>query len=152
MNEIEFLTEKDIPYFENLAKEGKAVIVRIDPEKLLRLDLDQIEPNTQWTLPELHEWLQEHQAEMAEKAAEAEAVIKENEEMKQKLAMRESQKSEEKLLAALSSGTLSKEQSDQLIGMIDQNISEDVLAGLIGKGLTPDMLIRIANLMKTQEK
>lgn len=38
MKDMEILKEKDIPYFEELEKEGKAVIIRLNVQKLLEMD------------------------------------------------------------------------------------------------------------------
>ena len=35
MRDMEYLTEKDLPYFEKKVKKGEAVIIYIDPDALL---------------------------------------------------------------------------------------------------------------------
>ena len=42
MHNIEYLTENDLPYFERKEALGEAIIIRIDPEVLLSLDLDEL--------------------------------------------------------------------------------------------------------------
>ena len=42
MHNIEYLTEKDLKYFEKKEALGEAVIIRIEPETLLSLDLDEL--------------------------------------------------------------------------------------------------------------
>ena len=42
MYNIEYLTERDIKYFEKKEALGEAIIIRIEPETLLSLDLDVI--------------------------------------------------------------------------------------------------------------
>ena len=38
MRDMEYLTEKDLPYFEEKAKKGEAVIIYIDPDALLEAE------------------------------------------------------------------------------------------------------------------
>ena len=40
MRDMEYLTKEDLPYFEQLEKEGRAVIIRLDQTKLKDLDID----------------------------------------------------------------------------------------------------------------
>ena len=40
MHNIEYLTERDLKYFEKKEALGEAIIIRIEPEALLSLDLD----------------------------------------------------------------------------------------------------------------
>lgn len=42
MHNIEYLTEKDLKYFEKKEALGEAIIIRIEPETLLSLDLDEL--------------------------------------------------------------------------------------------------------------
>ena len=44
MRNITYLTKRDLAYFEKLEKEGEAVILEIEPEKLIDLDLDELFP------------------------------------------------------------------------------------------------------------
>lgn len=63
MRELNYLTEKDLAYFEKKAEEGKAVILRIDPEELLRMDLEQAfaeEKDEPITEEEVRRWLEEN--------------------------------------------------------------------------------------------
>ena len=38
MRDMEYLTEKDLPYFEKKVKKGEAVIIYIDPDALLEAE------------------------------------------------------------------------------------------------------------------
>ena len=42
MHNIEYLTERDMKYFEKKEAMGEAIIIRIEPETLLSLDLDEL--------------------------------------------------------------------------------------------------------------
>ena len=42
MHNIEYLTERDLKYFEKKEALGEAIIIRIEPEMLLTLDLDEL--------------------------------------------------------------------------------------------------------------
>ena len=42
MYSIEYLTERDMKYFEKKEALGEAIIIRIEPETLLSLDLDEL--------------------------------------------------------------------------------------------------------------
>ena len=42
MHNIEYLTERDMKYFEKREAMGEAIIIRIEPETLLSLDLDEL--------------------------------------------------------------------------------------------------------------
>lgn len=63
MREMNYLTEKDLAYFEKRAEEGKAVILRIDPEELLSMNLEQAfqeEKEEPITEAEVRKWLEEN--------------------------------------------------------------------------------------------
>lgn len=66
MKDMEILKEKDIPYFEELEKEGKAVIIRLDVQKLLEMDPNELfayesEPSMP-TDEQVIKWLEENNA------------------------------------------------------------------------------------------
>lgn len=64
MRDMEILKEGDIPYFEELEKEGKAVIIQVDAAALLNLDLSELFPDTEEeALPsdnQVKKWLADH--------------------------------------------------------------------------------------------
>lgn len=65
MQNIEYLSERDLKYFEKKEALGEAIIIRIEPEKLLSLDLDalfQDQPKDQTlSAEELESFLQGNQ-------------------------------------------------------------------------------------------
>ena len=66
MQNIEYLSERDLKYFEKKEALGEAIIIRIEPEKLLSLDLDalfQDQPKDQTlSAEELESFLQGNQS------------------------------------------------------------------------------------------
>ncbi|MCD7736359.1 MAG: hypothetical protein LUI07_05270 [Lachnospiraceae bacterium] len=91
MEELQYLTEKDMEYFEKLADVDEAVILRISPEELLSLDLSQFDNklgNKQGQQPNLDEikaWIKAHGAELRDKAMENQKIIEENRLLKKAL-------------------------------------------------------------------
>lgn len=95
MRDMEYLTEKDLPYFEKKAKTGEAVIIYIDPEALLQADtvvdeLMAIEEEKQKTKTnvsdeELMAFLEKHRLLLNEEAKKNLIVIRENEELQKLL-------------------------------------------------------------------
>ena len=81
MNNLQYLTEKDLKYFRNKQKKGESVrIIYLDPETLDKISFDDIDrmekeartkTGEQPTAEDMERWLQEHGAVMeAEKAEE----------------------------------------------------------------------------------
>ena len=81
MNNLQYLTEKDLKYFRNKQKEGESVrIIYLDSETLDKISFDDIDrmekeartkTGEQPTAEDMERWLQEHGAVMeAEKAEE----------------------------------------------------------------------------------
>lgn len=68
MKDMELLKEGDMPYFEELEKEGKAVILRIDVDTLLNLDLDDLlsQADTIPTDAQVKAWLEKEDAVVAD--------------------------------------------------------------------------------------
>ncbi len=108
MDELQFLNEKDMEYFEELEEQGEAIILRLDPDQLIALDLstlfdrgsdktagdttdhaaEKVADNTVDNTPDhpmdmesLKKWLTEHGAELKEKVKENKAVAQENEQI-----------------------------------------------------------------------
>ena len=71
MQNIEYLSERDLKYFEKKEALGEAIIIRIEPEALLSLDLDalfQDHPKDQTlSAEELESFLQENQPAIRQK-------------------------------------------------------------------------------------
>ena len=80
MRDMEYLTKEDLPYFEQLEKEGRAVIIRLDQTKLKDLDIDRFleaHPD-EIRQEELLSFLKENKAVLDEAAAKEMALIMEN--------------------------------------------------------------------------
>ena len=59
---MEFLRKEDLPYFEKLEEEGQAVIFRLDPATLMKMDLRVLAkdpPKTNMDEEEIRSWLTE---------------------------------------------------------------------------------------------
>ncbi|MCD7717685.1 MAG: hypothetical protein LUI39_14795 [Lachnospiraceae bacterium] len=105
MDELQFLNEKDMEYFEELEEQGEAIILRLDPDQLIALDISTLfdrgsdktagdaadhasndavnhdadhETDHAMDLDSLKKWLTEHGAELKEKVKENKAVAQEN--------------------------------------------------------------------------
>lgn len=75
MREMNILQEADLPYFEQLEKEGKAVILRFDDiEDLLDFDIETLLARGQDNLDEtaIRQWIQEEQEKLKALADSAE--------------------------------------------------------------------------------
>ena len=83
MNNLQYLTEKDLEYFRNKQKEGEPVrIIYLDPETLDKIsfdDIDRMEKEArdkngeQPTAEEMEQWLKDRGAVMDAKKAEEKA-------------------------------------------------------------------------------
>ncbi|MCD8075292.1 MAG: hypothetical protein LUF27_09740 [Lachnospiraceae bacterium] len=90
MQEIKYLTEKDLEYFYKLEEQGEAVIIRLEPEQLLSLDLSELDrrkadANSEISEEEIQQWLQQHSSELRQRYEENEAVLQENQQMRDAL-------------------------------------------------------------------
>lgn len=56
MEDLKLINQKDLEYFKKMEKEGKAMILEVDPEVLLHT---QISPEEKPTWDGLEEWLTE---------------------------------------------------------------------------------------------
>ena len=99
MRDMEYLTEKDLPYFEKKAKTGEAVIIYIDPEALLQADtaVDELlameeekqKTKTDVSDEELMVFLEKHRLLLDEEAKKNLMVIRENEKLQKLLVEKE---------------------------------------------------------------
>ena len=99
MRDMEYLMEKDLPYFEKKAKDGEAVIIYIDPESLLNADevVDELlaleekkrKQNSVVSEEELMRFLEEHRLLLGEEAKKNLKVIRENEKLQKLLVEKE---------------------------------------------------------------
>ena len=91
MRDMEYLTEKDLPYFEKKAKKGEAVIIYIDPDALLEaeeavgefLELEEQRRKDKAAISEedLMGFLEENHLLLSEEAKKSEKLIRENKEL-----------------------------------------------------------------------
>lgn len=85
MREMEYLTEKDLEYFEKKEKRGEAVILRLNPKTLLELDLSAIKAPETLDEKEIKKWLDENKLFMEEVCEETEKLQAENEQLRREL-------------------------------------------------------------------
>ena len=91
MRDMEYLTEKDLPYFEEKAKKGEAVIIYIDPDALLEaeeavgefLELEEQRRKNKAAISEedLMGFLEDNHLLLSEEAKKSEKLIRENKEL-----------------------------------------------------------------------
>ena len=91
MRDMEYLTEKDLPYFEKKVKKGEAVIIYIDPDALLEaeeavgkfLELEEQRRKDKAAISEeeLMGFLEDNHLLLSEEAKKSEKLIRENKEM-----------------------------------------------------------------------
>ena len=91
MRDMEYLTEKDLPYFEKKVKKGEAVIIYIDPDALLEaeeavgefLELEEQRRKDKAVRSEedLMGFLEDNHLLLSEEAKKSEKLIRENKEM-----------------------------------------------------------------------
>lgn len=62
MKDMEYLTEKDLDFFKKKAERGETVIIRLDPEQLLKLDINSFAGQYQSPINEneVRQWLEEN--------------------------------------------------------------------------------------------
>lgn len=79
MKDMEYLTEKDLEYFRKKEKEGEAVILYIDTEKLLSFDPKKFgEIKNDLNENEIERWLREHDLILENAYKNAKSVSDEN--------------------------------------------------------------------------
>ncbi len=90
MRDMEYLTEKDMPYFKEKAKKGEAVIIYIDPDALLG-SADKIsellescqEQKSILTEEKLKKFLADNSMLLSEEALRSRRILEENEKLQQ---------------------------------------------------------------------
>jgi len=97
VQEIKYLTEKDMEYFYKLEEQGEAVIIRLEPEQLLSLDLSELDrrkmdEGSEISEEEIRQWLQQHSSELRQRYEENEAVLQENRQLRDALGENEKNK------------------------------------------------------------
>ena len=123
MHNIEYLTERDLKYFEKKEALGEAIIIRIEPEALLSLDLDALfqdrKKDQTLSAEELEEFLHVGKKQPTETDGEItpyEDAI------------------ENGIERNLQNIHLSAERREELMQMIDSGASDEELMEMIGTG------------------
>jgi len=123
MHNIEYLTERDLKYFEKKEALGEAIIIRIEPEILLSLDLDELfrdrDKDQTLSAKELDEFLH-----AGRKKAARDGITEGS--------------SEEASLSGIEKNlqhiSLSPDQRLALMQLINSGASDEELMGMIGAG------------------
>lgn len=82
MKDMEYLDEKDLEYWKKKEQDGEAVIIYLNPERLLSLDIRELLPERNRNPPEEAEvcrWLRENRVITGENTREENRIRKENE-------------------------------------------------------------------------
>ncbi len=86
---IQFLTEKDLEYFQKLAEQGEAVILTISEEDLLSLDfskpvksLENEQINTQ---EELDQWVRQYREEFRRLYGDSQKTVRESQQIREQI-------------------------------------------------------------------
>ncbi|EET62432.1 hypothetical protein BRYFOR_05467 [Marvinbryantia formatexigens DSM 14469] len=82
MKDMEYLDEKDLEYWKKKEQEGEAVIIYLNPERLLSLDIRELLPERNRNPPdgaEVYEWLRENKLVDGQHDKKADSIRKENE-------------------------------------------------------------------------
>ncbi len=89
MNELQFLTEEDMKYFEDLEARGEAVILRISDEELLSMDFSKPLSNPKEEQPinqeELEQWIKDYREEFRKQYEKNQNITQENEMMRKQI-------------------------------------------------------------------
>ena len=141
MRDMEYLTEKDLPYFDEKAKKGEAVIIYTDPDALLEAEeavgeflyLEEQRRRSAAAISEeeLMAFLEENHLLLSEEAKKQEKLIRENKELQDMIA------EEEKILENMREKD--KQPVEKIIAASDGDA--DMLATIrkaIGDGFTDD--------------
>ena len=164
MNNLQYLTEKDLEYFRNKQKEGEPVrIIYLAPETLDKISFDDIDrmekeamakTGVQPTAEEMERWLKDHGAVMDEKKAEerlkAEKQAAENAE-KEKAADRKAINQKDtgtsadvskRILDIIKEGKLSAGQINIIVQAIQNSFTSDELEYLYSLTMDSEQMTR----------
>ncbi len=164
MNNLQYLTEKDLEYFRNKQKEGESVrIIYLDPEILDQISFDDIDrmekearakTGEQQTAEEIEHWLKEQgavmDAKIAEEKAKAEKQAAEKAEQ-EKTAGRKtinlkdagtSADASKHILDIIKEGKLSAGQIDIIVRAIQDGFTADELEYLYSLTMDTDQMTR----------
>lgn len=129
MYNIEYLTERDLKYFEKKEALGEAIIIRIEPEMLLSLDLDELfrdrEKDQTLSAEELEAFLRGRQS-PKDPGPEGPDMISDSiqEDIQEGIPITGIEKN-------LQQVSLTAEQKQSLLQMISSGISDEELMGLL---------------------
>lgn len=129
MYNIEYLTERDLKYFEKKEALGEAIIIRIEPEMLLSLDLDELfrdrEKDQTLSAEELEAFLRGRQS-PKDPGPEGPDMISDSiqEDIQEDIPITGIEKN-------LQQVSLTAEQKQSLLQMISSGISDEELMGLL---------------------
>lgn len=121
MHNIEYLTERDLKYFEKKEALGEAIIIRIEPDLLLSLDLDELfrdgKKDQTLSAEELKVFLHIGQKRSAGQAKE--------EKTSEEITLTRIEKNLQHI-------NLSEDQRQALMQLISSGVSDEELMGIIG--------------------
>ncbi|MCD7884870.1 MAG: hypothetical protein LUI87_14375 [Lachnospiraceae bacterium] len=168
MQEVKYLTEKDMEYFYKLEEQGEAVIIRLEPEQLLSLDLSELDrrktdAGSEISEEEIRQWLQQHSSELRQRYEENEAVLQENRQLKEALGGKEKTNADtgsektasgrnvlidgkggkQTLVRRLQEVRLNEEQTEIIDYAIQQGLGEEQLLVLLSDGWTTDEMRKL---------
>ncbi len=142
MQEIKYLTEKDMEYFYKLEEQGEAVIIRLEPEQLLSLDLSELDrrktdADSEISEEEIRQWLQQHSLELRKRYEENEIVLQENRQMRIALdGGAESHGTDEAVRKTdLHSANAGKNNREAIIKLLQQKKLDDEQANIINEAI-----------------
>ncbi len=147
MREMQYLSEKDLEYFEKLEEKGEAVIIRFTQEQLLTLDPEEIfggsEKKQTIDEQELQEWIEAHKEELHARYEENQAIIRENTGLKRLLNGDKHKPEKDMTLARrLLEVNLDPAQSRVINDAISQGLDEQQILFLLQDNLTAEEMQR----------
>ncbi|MCD7744118.1 MAG: hypothetical protein LUI13_02300 [Lachnospiraceae bacterium] len=171
MQEIKYLTEKDMEYFYKLEEQGEAVIIRLEPEQLLSLDLSELDrrkkdADSNISEEEVRQWLQQHSSELQQRYEENEAVLQENRQLREALggnektnadinhqeiaigrnALQDGRGGKQTLVRRLQEVRLNEEQTGIIDYAIEKGMGEEQLLILLRDGWTTDEMRKLCEM------
>ncbi len=145
MREMQYLSEKDLEYFEKLEEKGEAVIIRFTQEQLLTLDPEEIfggqDKKQTINEQELQEWIKAHKEELHARYEENQAIIQENAGLKRQL-HRDKPEKDMTLARRLLEINLDPAQSRVINDAISQGLDEQQILFLLKDNVTAEEMQR----------
>ncbi|MCD8154371.1 MAG: hypothetical protein LUF78_06780 [Clostridiales bacterium] len=171
MQEIKYLTGKDMEYFYKLEEQGEAVIIRLEPEQLLSLDLSELDrrkkdADNKISVEEVRQWLQQQSSELRQRYEENETVLQENQQLRDALgesgetnidishqelssgrgALPDGRGGKQILVRRLQEVRLNEEQTEIIEYAIQQGLGEEQLLVLLSDGWTIDEMRKLCEM------